>query len=346
MNPLARVALAFAWLLLGPGTAQAQEIVLKVHHFLPPTSNAHARFIVPWCERIQRDSKNRLKCQIYPAMQLGGTPAQLIDQVRDGVADIVWTLPGTTAGRFPAIEVFELPFMTKTAAGASRALWEFAQRNGLHRGEFRDVIPLAFHVHDEGVIHTVNKPVRRLADLRGLKLRTATRQTAKLFAALGATPVGMPVTQIADALSKGVVDGSIVPWEVVPTIKLNELARYHTETAPGARALYTTTFVFAMNTARYTALPAELRQVIDRHSGAELSAVLGRLWDESAAPARQQSLARGNTITVLDAAEVSRWEAAASGVAEAWLREASARGLDGAALLRSARELIRQYDAR
>ena len=124
--PLARrVASAFFALCLGYVThASAQQITLKLHHFVPPTATAHARFLVPWVERIEKESNGRIKIQIYPAMQLGGSMSQLLDQVADGVVDIVWALPGSSAGRYPAFEAFELPFMTKTAQGSSRALWE------------------------------------------------------------------------------------------------------------------------------------------------------------------------------------------------------------------------------
>ena len=99
------VALSFAL----PAQAQ-QEVTLKVHFFLPPTSFANTLFIQPWCDKVAKESNQRMKCQLYPSMQLGGTPPQLFDQVRDGVADVVWTLPGYTAGRFPSLEAFELPF--------------------------------------------------------------------------------------------------------------------------------------------------------------------------------------------------------------------------------------------
>ena len=107
------------------GAVQAAEVVtLRVHHFLPASSTAHVKFIAPWCAKIQSDSGGQLKCQIYPSMQLGGTPPQLFDQVKDGVADIVWTLPGYQAGRFMVIEAFELPFMTAAESQkSSRALW-------------------------------------------------------------------------------------------------------------------------------------------------------------------------------------------------------------------------------
>ena len=204
---MAAIGLAIASL---AGPAQAQEVTLKVHFFLPAGSFANKLFITPWCEKIAQDSGNRLKCQIYPSMQLGGTPPQLFEQARDGVADVVWTLPGYTAGRFPSVEAFELPFMMQSPEATSKALWDYVQMHGA--SEFKDVKPLAFHVHGDGVFHMTAKPVKTMADLRGLKLRAPTRLTNKFIAMLGATPVSMPVPQVGDALSKGVIDGAVVPY--------------------------------------------------------------------------------------------------------------------------------------
>ena len=116
---------AGAALLLAIAPAHAQDVTLKVHHFLPAGSAANTMFIQPWCDRIAKESGDKMKCQIYPSMQLGGTPPQLYDQVKDGVVDVIWTLPGYTAGRFPLVEVFELPFMMSEPVGTSKALWEY-----------------------------------------------------------------------------------------------------------------------------------------------------------------------------------------------------------------------------
>lgn len=336
---LAGIALAAAWT-----SVLAQEVTLKVAHFLPPGSTAHAKFITPWCDKITRESGGRLKCQIYPAMQLGGTPPQLIDQVRDGVADMVWTLPGYTAGRFPAVEVFELPFMTRTAEGASRALWEYVRANKLDQSEFKDVHPVFFHVHDEGQLHLIKGPIRQLADFKGVKLRAPTRQTNKFIAALGATPVGMPVPQVSEALSKGVIDGAMLPWEVVPAVKAHELVKFHTETDPQSRALYTTVFMFAMNKTRYESLPADLKKVIDANGGADASAWVGKVWDDSAVGARKLATDRGNQINTVAASELKNWEQAGQTVYESWIGEVSGKGHDGKALLKSAQDLIRKYE--
>jgi TRAP-type C4-dicarboxylate transport system substrate-binding protein len=328
---------AALWLAL-PLAAAAQVVTLKVHHFLPPSSTTHAKMLVPWCERIERESVGRLRCQIYPAMQLGGTAQQLYDQVRDGVVDIVWTLPGYTAGRFPVMEVFELPFMISDAEVASRAAWQFYEKHGRH--EFREVRPLAVHVHDAGYLHTRERQVRTLADFRGLKLRAPTRQTNRLLAALGATPVSMPVTALADAMSKGVIDGAVVPWEVVPAVKVQEVARFHTETDPNVPAMYTAVFLLAMNRASYDRMPAELQAVIDRNSGLALSGEAGRLWEDQKVPARKLALERGNTVYVVPSGELAHWQKAAQPVITDWVADMNRRALDGDALLADARALL------
>jgi TRAP-type C4-dicarboxylate transport system substrate-binding protein len=261
--------------------------------------------------------------------------------VRDGIADVVWTLPGYTAGRFPRMEVFELPFMINDAEAASKAAWEFYEKHA--RDEFRDVKPLAVHVHDAGYLHTRDRAVRTLADFRGLKLRAPTRQTNRLLAALGATPVSMPVTGLADAMSKGVIDGAVVPWEVVPAVKVHEIARFHTETDPDMAALYTAVFLLAMNRKTYDGLPADLRAIVDRNSGLGLSGHAGRLWDEQKAPARKLALDRGNAIHVVAATELMQWQKAAEPVLVDWVRDVGKRGIDGDGLIAEARALIARH---
>ncbi|GAB4399011.1 MAG: C4-dicarboxylate TRAP transporter substrate-binding protein [Rhodoferax sp.] len=318
--------------------AQAQTITLKVHHFLPAGSSADKSYIRPWCDAIAKDSGNRLKCQIYPSMQLGGTPPQLYDQVKDGVVDVVWTLPGYNAGRFPRVEAFELPFMMNNAEATSRALWQYVQQHAAE--EFKDVHPILFHVHGPGVFHLTKKPIRTLEDFKGLKLRAPTRQTNKLLAALGATPVAMPVPQVTEAMAKGVIDGAVVPYEVVPALKLQELAKFHTETPGTEPALYTTVFIFAMNKARYEGLPPDLKQVIDKHSGLAMSAMAGRAFQQADAPGRQ--LTEKAQHNVIAPEELARWKQASQSVIDGWVSEMNTKGLDGKALLAAARQLIAQ----
>ncbi|HEX6707135.1 MAG TPA: TRAP transporter substrate-binding protein [Albitalea sp.] len=321
--------------------ASAQDVTLKVHHFWPPAAMPPTKILQPWCDRIAADSNNKMKCQIFPAMQLGGTPAQLIDQARDGVVDIAFTLPGYTAGRFPIMEVFELPFINTSAESASKAAWDFYGKYATK--EFPGIHPLMFATHDAGYLHTRDKQVKTLADLKGMKLRAPTRQTNKLLAALGAAPVGMPLPAVADAVSKGTIDGFVLPWEIIPSVKLQEMVKYHTETDAARPALYMATFILAMNQAKYDGLPPDLKAVIDKNSGAMLSATAGKIWDESQAPGRKPAVDRGNTFYRLTGAELDNWIKASHPLYDDWVSDMDKRGLPGKQMLQDAQDLIAKY---
>lgn len=342
MSPLMqRLALAACAALAALGSAQAQEVTLKVHHFWPPAAMPPTKILQPFCDQIAADSNNRMKCQVFPAMQLGGTPAQLIDQVRDGVVDIAFTLPGYTAGRFPIMEVFELPFMNNSAEAGAKASWDYYQKYATK--EFPGVKPLMFSVHDEGYLHTRDKQIKTLADLKGLKLRAPTRQTNKLLASLGATPVGMPLPAVADAVSKGTIDGFALPWEVIPSVKLQEMVKYHTETDASRPALYSAGFILAMNQGRYDGLPPDLKAIIDKRSGAVLSAFAGKVWDESQAVGRKPAVDRGNVFYTLPPAEVDLWIKASAPLYDEWVADMNKRGLPGKQMLQDARDLLVKY---
>jgi TRAP-type C4-dicarboxylate transport system substrate-binding protein len=335
-----RKTLAAAGLALMAATgAMAQEVTLKVHFFLPASSFANTLLITPWCDKVAKESANRMKCQIYPSMQLGGTPPQLFEQVRDGVADIVWTLPGYTAGRFPSVEAFELPFMMQNPEATSKALWDYVQIHSVN--EFKDVKPLAFHVHGDGVFHMNGKPVKTMADLRGLKLRAPTRMTNKFIAMLGATPVSMPVPQVGDALSKGVIDGAVVPYEVVPAVKIQELVKFHSETDPAEPAFYTSAFIFAMNKAKYDSLPADLKKVIDANSGQALSAAAGRAFLQ--ADVEGKKLINKAAINVIPASELAQWKVLGNKLSSDWVNDMNGKGLNGTKMLEDAKALIAKH---
>lgn len=332
------LALACTAAAFGSSAAYAEKHVLKIAHFWPSSALSQQKVIEPWCETIAEQSDNRLECQIYPAMQLGGSPQQLINQAAEGVADIVWTLPGYTAGRFPIIEAFELPFMVKDAESGSRALWEYYET--FAQDEFSAVKPLAFHVHDAGHLHNNRREIKSLADMKGLKMRAPTRQTNIMLTKMGATPVSVPLPQLADSLSKGVVDGYVIPWEVVPTLRLHELTKYHTEMNAESPSLYSTLFSVVMNHDTYDKLPADLQKIIDDNTGADFSAFIGKQWDESVAEARQHAVDNGNTIYVIPEGETQEWLAVGDSVAADWVKSMDKKGLNGQELLDTAKELI------
>jgi len=276
-------------------------------------------------------------------MQLGGTPPQLFDQARDGVADIVWTVPTYSAGRFSKSEVFELPFMVHNAKGGSQALWTYVQKNALD--EYKGTHLIFMHVHDGALLHSTSKEVKTLDDLKGMKIRAATRINSRMLTALGATPVQMPLPQVPEALSKGVIDAAMVPWEGVPAIKLQEIAKYHLDAPQGGQRIANTIFAFTMNQAKYDSLPSDLKKVIDANSGLAASAEAGaKAFDAIVEPHRKLARDRGNTIAFMSDAEMQRWVKASDSVDDDWVKEVSAKGADGKKLLEEARALVKQYD--
>ena len=247
--------------------AQAQEVTLRFQHFVSPQSANPKYFIEPWARKVEKDSNGRIKVEIYPFMQLGGAAKNQYDLVRDGVLDGGWVIPGYQPGRFPEAEAMELPFMvTKSAEAASRAAWVFTQK--YLADNFEDVHLIAAHMNGPGIVHKKGPSISAVADFTGLKLRGPSRPATLLLEKLGAYPLGMPVPAFPEALSKGVVDGGVITWEMAPSLKLNDLTNSHTDVA-GNKSLYNLYFIWAMNRDSYAALPDDLRAVIDANSGAE-----------------------------------------------------------------------------
>jgi len=325
--------------LAGTSALAQQTVTLRFHQFLPPQAVIPSKAIVPWAQKVEADSGGRIKVQLFHAMQLGGAPPQLFDQAKDGVVDITWTVLGYTPGRFNKAEVFELPFMSGSAEQSSRAYWEYVQTHAAD--EFKDVKLIAVHTHGPGLFHT-KAPVTGLEALRGMKIRGGSRIINNMLTKLGATPVGMPVPAVTEALSKGVIDGTTIPWEVTPALKVTELVKNHT-TFAGTTGLYTQTFAVSMNKGAYDRLPADLKAVIDKNAGIETAALFGRAMDEGDKMGRDIAVKAGNNIVALDVAETQRWRRTAASVETDWVAEMRGKGIDGAKLASEARALIAKH---
>ena len=337
---LGAALLALSAAVVTPVAVQAQEVTLRLHQFLPPPATVPKLILKPWGKRVEEASNGRIKIEHYDAMSLGGTPPSLMDQAIDGSADIIMVVVGYTPGRFPKTEVFELPFMMTDPIATSQAFMELVETD-LQDEEYKDVKVLGAWVHGPGVIHTFDG-VTKLEDMEGKKMRGPTRVITDMLNELGATPVGMPLPAIPEALSKGVIDGTVIPWEVTPAVKLADIVDQHTEFS-GKEALYTATIVLVMNKQKYEALPDDLKAVLDAESGQKLSAFAAQVMEERDAPGRAIAEENGNTIVVLDEAEVARWKQKAQPVIARWVAEMEAKGIDGNALIEQARALIKKH---
>lgn len=319
-------------------SGMAQEVTLRFQHFVSPNSANPKYFIEPWAEKVEAESQGRIKVEIYPFMQLGGGAAEQYDLIRDGAIDGGWVIPGYQAGRFPEAEALELPFMvTKSAEEASRAAWAFTQKHLMD--DFADVHVIAAHMHGRGLVHKKGPAIQSVEDFRGLKLRGPSRPATLLLEKLGANPIGMPVPQFPEALSRGVVDGGVITWEMSPSLKLDELTDSHTDVA-GDRSLYNLYFIWAMNKDTYNGLPDDLKAVIDANSGLFASEWAGRAHDTGDQDGRAVLEASDNENATLSEEVTTEIQALGEEVVQDWVAEVTARGLDGQALIDDARAMV------
>ncbi len=331
-------------LTVGAPAARAADdgpATLTVHHFLSAKAVTQAQFLEPWAARIEAASDGRIRFEIFPSMAMGGSPPELYRQARDGVADIIWTVLGYTPGAFPRASVFNLP----SVHGGSALVTNLAIQDlmdGPLAKDFADVHPLLVHVHSGQALHTTRTPVRSIKDMAGLKLRVPSRSGAWMIEAMGGEPVGMPVPELPQALSRGVLDGAFIPFEVARPLRVIEIANYHTELAGGHR-FGTTTFLLAMNKDRYESLPADLRAILDEHSGAVLARHAGRVWDAVEPQVMAQARARGNEIIHIEPPATEPFMAAFKATEDRWLAEMAERGLDGPALLAAAKAAVARH---
>jgi TRAP-type C4-dicarboxylate transport system substrate-binding protein len=287
-------------------------------------------------------SNGRIKCQFYPSMQLGGTPAQLADQVKNGVADIAWTAPGYSTGRFPKTEALELPGVLPLGGLlGGRAIWDFFGQQ--LKDEYKDYKVLAMHGDGGMNIHTASKPLATAEDFKGVKLRSPNRTIARTLTALGATTVAMPPAQVTEAIAKGVVDGASAVWEVMLPTKLDEVTKFHFETPADRPVMGATVLVLLMNKQKYESLPADLKAIIDKVSGLPLVERYGKTWDEASVVARNKVKGLpGHTLTVISGAQYDAILKLTEVVEKEWLADAKAKGINGEALVAAAREAARK----
>lgn len=319
--------------------ASAADFTYNLQSFLPAQATIPSKIIDVWADKVEEASGNKIEIKRFPSMQLGGKPPELIDQVIDGAIDMTWTVVGYTPGRFPSTEVFELPFLVTDSRAASSAYWTMMKEH-MEDTEFKDVKVLGTWVHGPGVIHS-SEPVEVPGDLNGMKIRGASRQVNGLLKTLGATPVGMPVPAVPEALSKGVIDGTTIPWEVTKALKVPELVENHTEfTGP---YFYTVTFVLAMNKAKWDALPDDMKKVLDDNSGEGFSVFASDVQTSADDPSRVLADDAGNNIITLDEAASAEWAKAAQPVYDMWLAEMTEKGIDGQALIDQAKALMAGY---
>lgn len=338
MTITSRAALTAAAIVMTASSVFAADYQFKLHHFLGEKAPAHSQMLAPWARQVEENSGGMVKIDLYPAMTLGGRPPELIQQVRDGVVDLVWTVNGYTPGLFPRSEVFELPGVHKNDPKATNlALLDLFESD--LKEEYKGVEVMFLHVHAGQGIHMRGKEVRKPSDLEGLKMRIPTRTGAWALEALGAAPVAMPVPELPPALQKGVIDGALIPWEIIPPLKIQEQTKYQIEGADKER-FGTTVFQVSMNKARWDSLPDNVRKAFRDASGSDWVAKVGDVWAGTDDFGIDLAVKAGNTHITLTEEETAAFNTALAPVVDRWVEEVSSKGIDGGALVEKAKAAV------
>lgn len=339
---LIRTALAAGALALAGSGAWAQEYVFKLHQFLGAKAPAQTQMLEPWARQVEENSGGKVKIEIYPSMTLGGRPPELINQVRDGVVDLVWTVNGYTPGLFPRTEVMELPTVyTNDPKAANLALYDMYHEGKL-ADDYKGVEVMFLHVHAGQAIHMAETPVHMPADLAGKNMRIPTRTGAWIIEALGANPVAMPVPELPQALSKGVIDGAFIPWEIIPALKIQDQTKYQIEGYDKTR-FGNTTFQVSMNKARWDSLPPEIQKAFRDASDREWWGHVGEIWRASDEHGIKVATDAGNEHITLTKEETEAFRTALEPVVQRWIDDVDSKGIDGEGLVKEARDLIAKY---
>jgi len=341
---LATLGAAMAATLLSavaPAPAAAQEVTLRVHTFMPPVANPMKHFLLPWADKIGKDSNGRIKVQVFPAMQLGGNPAQLLTQARDGVVDIVWTLPGFTPGIMVKDEVFELPFLHRDTKSTVLALQDYIEMH--MKKELEPYHVLQVHAH-AGTLFMTKNAINTVDDFKGMKLRTPSRTSAWIVEAVGGAPLQVALPELAPMLSKGTVSGAVLTYEIAPAVKMQDLVDHFTTFDGVQPRMGTTVFMFLMNKKKYESLPADLKKVIDNNSGRNLAPFAIKVWDMIDADGLKVMHSKPkNKFTTLSAAETAKFKAKVQTVFERFRAEVDKTGGNGAKVIADAQALVEKY---
>ena len=326
-------------MLMREARAGDAPITLKLHHFLGPKSPAQVNMLEPWSKRIEEDSKGQVKIDIYPSMSLGGSPPQLFRQVATGVVDMVWTVNGYTPGLFPHCEPFELPTVFTNNIAATNLAMRAMYKDYISK-DYGAVHLLFNHVHAGQALQMASKPVHSIKDTQGTRLRVPGPTGVDVVKAMGAAPVSMPVPGLPQALSTNVVDGALIPWEIIPALQLQDVTKYDIE-GPDMNRFGTTTFQVSMNKTRWASLPENIKQVFDKNCDDDWLREVAKIWRDDDNHGIAVAVKAGNEHIVLTEEEMDGFNKALGPVVDKWAKAHSS--IDGQALVETARKTIGKY---
>lgn len=316
---------------LSPVEAEEKTITLQYSSFLPATDQI-SQVGEQWCREVEKRTNGRVKINFYPGATL--TPAaQTYDSVVQGIADIGLAVAGYTRGRFPLSEVLDLPLGVRSALLGSKMYNAYFKE--FRPKEYDQVKVLYMFSHGCGIIHS-RKPIKQLEDMKGAKIR-CNPNISKIVTALGGIPVAMPQTETYDALQKGVVDGSMSPYQVLDGWRFAEVIKFSTENFGSS---YTAGFSVVINKKVWESLPKDIQAAFESTSQEWIDKT-GNTWDAVDVQGKKVSLDRGNQVITLSAGEDQRWVERVKPIQEDYVKDMKAKGLPGEEALRFCLDFVK-----
>ncbi|MGD9861605.1 MAG: TRAP transporter substrate-binding protein [Pseudodonghicola sp.] len=318
-----KIALAITTACALPLAAQAQEVTLRLSHWVPATI-APGKGIEMWAKSVEADSEGRIAIQIFPAQQIGAAPDHY-DMARDGIADITWVNPGYTAGRFPIFSLIEVPFQVSDSVPGAKAIHEWYQAYA--PSEMSDVKFCLVHPHGAGALHS-KEQIRVPGDIAGKNIRPAHATMARFVSQLGGGPVQVPAPEAREAVARGTADAVTFPWGAMYDFNLSGETTHHLD-----MPFYMSGQILVINPDSYAGLSAENKAVIDAHCTPEWSEKMAANWaaDDMAARDRLRADPK-QTFYEPSEADVAAWREAGQGVLKAWMEEIGGKGQDAQAI--------------
>lgn len=303
-------------------TANEPVTVLRFSHFMTANDGINKQVFEPWAKAIEKDSNDRLKIEIYPSATLS-KPGVTYEAAAKGTIDIGMQAHGYTAGRFPLTQIVELPGLSNSAEQQSCILHKLYD-DGVISKEYEDTHMLYMIGTGPGALHTIDKPLRTPADMKGLRIRQPSAVASYIIDTVGASPVGMPAPDTYTSLQRGVIDGLCFAWQPIRAFRLDELVNTHTNIP-----FYSAALVVTMNKQKYESLPDDLKKVIDDHSGKAMAAKAAKVFDVANNEIMAEARAKGDVmIEVPDPLNDPDWGAPLLEGSQKYLDEVAATGLD------------------
>lgn len=331
---------AAAGLILGCSNLAMAETTFTLSSWLPAAHPIVKNMILPWADQVEKATEGRVKVRLL-AKGLGH-PKVHYDLARDGIADVTYSVHGYTPGRFSMTKIVEFPFSGDSAEALSVAYWKVHNKYLAKANEHKDVKLLGLFTHGPGAIHNSKKPVKSVADLKGMKMRVGGGVVNDVAQALDSVPLLKPASKNYELLSHGVADGTLLPLESIKSFKIQDLVKNTTQ-VPGG--LYNVSFFLVMNKAKFNKLPEADQKAIESVSGEAFAKMAGGAWDDADREGLETMKANGNTVLTADAAFVEEIKSRTQDIEAKWVEAAGKKGVDGAAALKELRELVSAYSA-